>query len=69
MVGGWSENSVVELDGAVSDGSDDDGVMGFGPSDVIDAIGSVIGTDRARLRDGRGLGRGRGHGGRRYRGC
>ena len=54
-VGGWGEGQVVELNGAVGDGGDDDGVVGFGPGHVVDAVGGVVGD---QLRDGEGRLRG-----------
>lgn len=42
-VSGWGEREIVELDGAVSYGSDDYGVVGFGPGDVVDSVGGVVG--------------------------
>ena len=42
-VGGRREGRVVDFDGAVSDGGHEDGVVGFGPGDVVDRVGGVEG--------------------------
>lgn len=42
-VRGRREGEVVELDGAVGDGGDEEGVVGLGPGDVVDAVGGVEG--------------------------
>lgn len=44
-VGGWREGEVVELDGAVGYGGDDDGVVRFRPGEVVDAVGGVVGDE------------------------
>ena len=51
-VGGRGEGGVVELDGAVGDGGDDEGVVGLGEGEVVDAVGGVVGGEL-----GEGLGR------------
>lgn len=44
-VRGRREGEVVELDGAVGDGGDEEGVVGLGPGDVVDPVGGVEGGD------------------------
>ncbi|KAK3431196.1 hypothetical protein EUGRSUZ_E02750 [Eucalyptus grandis] len=44
-VAGGREGGVVELDGAVGDGGDEEGVVRFRPGDVVDAVGGVEGGD------------------------
>ncbi|CAI0476090.1 unnamed protein product [Linum tenue] len=51
------EVGVEELDGAVGDGGDEKGVVGFGPGEIVDAVGRVEGDD---LGEGSGRGWGKG---------
>lgn len=50
-VGGGGESEVVELDGAVGDGGDDEGFVGFRPGEVVDAVSGVVSDE---LGDGDG---------------
>lgn len=42
-VGVRREGGVVYFDRAIGDGGDEDGVVRFGPRDVVDTIGGVVG--------------------------
>ena len=44
---GWRrrESGVIEFDGAVGYGGDEEGVVGFRPGDVVDAVGGVEGGE------------------------
>lgn len=44
-VGSWGEREVVEFDGAVGDGGEDEGIVGFRPGEVVDAVGGVEGGE------------------------
>lgn len=41
-VGGRWQSDIVELDGAISDGGNEKRVVGLGPSDVVNAVSSVV---------------------------
>ena len=42
---GRGQGEVVELDGAIGYGGDEEGVVGFGPSDIVYAVGGVVGGE------------------------
>lgn len=44
-VGVRREGGVVDFYGAIGDGGDEDRVVRFGPSDVIDSVGGVEGDE------------------------
>lgn len=44
-VGVRREGSVVDFDRSVGDGSDEDGIMRFGPGYIVDTIGGVVGDE------------------------
>ena len=44
-IGGRREREVVDLDRAVGDGGDKEGIVGFRPGEIVNAVGGVEGSD------------------------
>lgn len=44
-IGCWREGRIVDLDGSIGDGGDQEGVVGFGPCEVVNTVRSVEGDE------------------------